>query len=353
MSDMGRLAQLATDPRDRASRAEIYLAVASLYRVQGAELNLRERDLSRDILRRLTRDVEMAIRIALAERLADDIDAPHDLILLLVDDCIEVARPLILRSPLLVEHDLLRLIAKEAPGYREAVANRPYIGPALTEALVRCREESVLVALARNATAKISDDAYAALVEHSRSCSGLAEPLVRRSDLPVALANKMTGWVSAALKSYIRANYRIAHGQLEKAMSQAVETLAGVRHAESTDSAQNLVDKLAVSGQLKAGFLIRVLSQGQIDLFEQGFARLLEMDRPVFCRFFYDTSVMVLCCRAAGIDQAVFPTVFNLAHQARNRKVSLSPACKQEAEGIFARFTRAEAIKELRTLTAG
>ena len=53
----------------------------------------------REILRRLTRDVEMAIRIALAESLADDITAPHDLILLLVDDAIEVARPLFCAAP--------------------------------------------------------------------------------------------------------------------------------------------------------------------------------------------------------------------------------------------------------------
>ncbi|MBS0280281.1 MAG: hypothetical protein JSR25_03910, partial [Proteobacteria bacterium] len=86
MSDMGRLAHLAMNPREDASREEIYLAIASLYRVQGNNLNNRERELMREILRRLTRDVEMAIRIALAERLADDNSAPHDLILLLVDD---------------------------------------------------------------------------------------------------------------------------------------------------------------------------------------------------------------------------------------------------------------------------
>ena len=99
MSDMGRLAQLAMNPQSGATREEIYLAVASLYRIQGAGLNTRERELMREILRRLTRDVEMAIRIALAQRLAEDTTAPHDLILLLVDDTIEVARPLILNSP--------------------------------------------------------------------------------------------------------------------------------------------------------------------------------------------------------------------------------------------------------------
>src|SRR6202012_5029805 len=122
MSDMGRLAQLAMNPQSGATREEIYLAVASLYRIQGAGLNARERELMREILRRLTRDVEMAIRIALAQRLAEDTTAPHDLITLLVDDTIEVARPLILNSPLLTESDVLRLIAETGIAHQEAVA---------------------------------------------------------------------------------------------------------------------------------------------------------------------------------------------------------------------------------------
>ena len=156
MSDMGRLAQLAINPQSGASREEIYLAVASLYRIQGAGLNSRERDLMREILRRLTRDVEMAIRIALAQRLADDTNAPHDLILLLVDDSIEVARPLILQSPLLTEADALKLIGGPSILHIEAVAGRPHIGFPVTEALASCEAESVLLALVRNATAKIS-----------------------------------------------------------------------------------------------------------------------------------------------------------------------------------------------------
>src|SRR6202012_323487 len=77
MSDMGRLAQLAMNPQSGATRAEIYLAVAWLSRIQGARLTPRERHLIREILRRLTRDVKMAIRINLAQRLAEDTTAPH------------------------------------------------------------------------------------------------------------------------------------------------------------------------------------------------------------------------------------------------------------------------------------
>jgi uncharacterized protein (DUF2336 family) len=352
MSDMGRLAQLAMNPRDGASREEIYLAVASLYRIQGTGLNNRERELMREILRRLTRDVEMAIRIALAERLADDSTAPHDLILLLVDDTIEVARPLILRSPLLTEKDALRLITEASTGHLEAVAGRAHIGIPVTNALVNCDAESVLVALVRNATARISETAYQTLVERSRAITGLQEPLVRRADLPVELANSMCAWVSDALKIHITKNYEMASKRVDTALTEAVEVLS---HAPSgpkdppADSAQKLIDKLAASGQLKAGFLMRVLSQGQIDLFDLAFSRLLHVDLQRFRHLFYEQGVprVALACRAAGIDKSVFATVFNLSRQARQETSSLARADMDEAEAVFSRFTRASALDEL------
>ena len=95
----------------------------------------------REILQRLTGDVEMAIRISLAEKLADDPDAPLDLILLLCDDKIEVARPLILRSRKLSDDELLRLIADADVARQAACAARPYIGEPVTERACeeRCR----------------------------------------------------------------------------------------------------------------------------------------------------------------------------------------------------------------------
>jgi len=357
MSDMSRLAQLAVNPQHGASREEIYLAVASLYRIQGAGLNSRERDLMREILRRLTRDVEMAIRIALAQRLSEDANAPHDLILLLTDDTIEVSRPLIMNSPLLTEADALKLVAGESVPHIEAVATRPNIGIPVTDALAKCDAESVLVALVHNATAKISEKSYGALVEKSRAIAKLQEPLIRRPDLPVDLADSMCSWVSDALKTYIENNYRMAPKKIDDALVQAATVLGHEQfHAKDApaDSAQKLIGKLAASGQLKAGFLMRVLSQGQVDLFDLAFAKLLDVELPAFRSFFYQDRLgpVALACRAAGIDRSVFATVFNLSRQARDQVAALSPDELAEVDAVFSGFTRQSALDEIKNLTA-
>jgi uncharacterized protein (DUF2336 family) len=352
MSDMNRLAHLAMNPKDDASREEIYLAVASLYRIQGTGLNERERELMREILRRLTHDVEMAIRIALAQRLADDTTAPHDLILLLVDDTIEVARPLIINSPLLTEADVLRLIAVAGTGHQEAVASRPNIGISITEALAKSQTESVLLALLRNATARISDASYETLIEKSRAFVRLQEPLARRPDLPPQLATSMCEWVSDALKVYIRANYHMSGKRVDAALEQAAMQVRSDLPSPKdppADSAQKLVDKLAAGGQLKAGFLIRILSQGQTDLFDLAFARLLDMELSLFRKLFYESGAraVALGCRAAGIDRSVFPTVFNLSRQSRGHHAALGEREIAEAGQVFIGFTRESALKEM------
>ncbi len=353
MSDMGRLAQLAMNPQSGTSREEIYLAVASLYRIQGAGLNERERELMREILRRLTRDVEMAIRIALAQRLAEDTTAPHDLILLLVDDTIEVARPLIIKSPLLTESDVLRLIAEAGIGHQEAVAGRPHIGIPVTDALAKSEHESVLLALVRNVTARISNASYETLVQKSRALTGLQEPLVKRPDLPPQLATNMCEWVSDALKTYITTNYDMAPKNVDTALHDVQVIMQSEPPAPKdppADSALKLIEKLAASGQLKAGFLMRVLSQGQVDLFDLAFSKLIGVDLNCFRAGFYEKGarVVAVACRAAGIDRSVFNTVFNLSRQARSLPTNLTSQDSKDVDQVFTSLTRQAAMDELR-----
>ena len=240
------------------------------------------------------------------------------------------------------------------------MAGRAHIGVPVTDALVQCGAESVLVALVRNATAKISEAAYQTLVDHSRAMPGLQEPLAasRRS-------------ARRARQSHVRLGIRSAQGlypdQLPDSAQTASTSPCRKRPKRSAanppgpkdppaDSAQKLIEKLGASGQLKAGFLMRVLSQGQIDLFDLAFARLLQKSNSSrFRGLFYEGGVrmVALACRAGGNRQGrVFATVFNLSRQARHEAASLGRSDMDEAEDVFGGFTRPSALAELRSLAA-
>jgi uncharacterized protein (DUF2336 family) len=346
---MGRLMQLAGNSNS-AGRGDIYMAVASLYRTQSANLSERERVLMREILQRLTKDVEMAIRIALAEKLADDPEAPLDLILLLVDDAIEVARPIIMRSHKLGDAEILSFIAQTDTLHQEAIAARPRIGEPVTEVLAKSDAEPVLVTLVRNVTARIGVSAFQTLVEKSRRIAAIQEPLVRRDDLPTPLASQMCEWVSDALKTYLVESKRIAPAQAAPAVAAAAKSVQIHMPPQVGDStASKLVEKLAAAGQLRAGFLLRVLHQGQLDQFDVAFAKLLGLEPTEFRTVFYrgGPRAVALACRAVGIDKSVFSTVYNLSRQSRGLPNTVTNEERHEVERIFATVSKTEAADRL------
>lgn len=349
IGDVARLAQLAANPKD-ATREEIYIAVASLYRVEDVRLSTRERTLINDILRQLTHDVEMSIRIALAEKLAEDPTAPYDLILMLADDRIEVARPVILRSPLLTEHDLLHLALECSPAHQEVLAMRPNIGPKVTEVLAQNENISVLTALVRNATARISPDVFVTLVEKSRQIEALQEPLIHREDLPPDVGARMCSFVSEALKTFIVNNYAVKVEKLQAALSAASTAVQTPAEPEQKgDNARRLIEKLYLAGQLKAGFLIRVLQQGNIELFELGFSRLLDISLSQTRQVLYEhgPETMAIACRAVGIDRCVFPVVYSQSYKARALRTNLTEADQACVDDAFSKFTRTTALRRL------
>jgi uncharacterized protein (DUF2336 family) len=275
MSDMAALSRLAAHPGE-ASREEIYLAVTTLYRVQGAHLTPRERDLVQEILRTLTPSVATKVRAGLAERLAEDSTAPTDLILLLATDSVDIARPILLRNPLLGDHELMHVIAETSTAHHVIIAARPDLGDRVWRILSRSGAATVLQALARN----------------TRAGTTANGDVPRNEDMPTDSAPR---------------------------------------------SENQLIEKLAASGQLRASFLMRVLNQGQIELFDAGLARLLGLPVTGLRERFYERGprAVALACRAAGIDRCVFQTIFTLSRRAHGIVQRLQSNDMAEIDAAF------------------
>ena len=105
---------------------------------------------------------------------------------------------------------------------------------------------------------------------------------------------------------------------------------------------------------MRASFLIRVLNQGQMELFEYGFATLLEMEVTAMRRALYgdDPLKVALACRAVGIDRSVFLTVFNLSRHHRGVTTTLSESDQAEIQAIFSRIPKNDALQKLRSAAA-
>ncbi len=115
-------------------------------------------------------------------------------------------------------------------------------------------------------------------------------------------------------------------------------------------SAARLVEKLATAGQLRAGFLMRVLQQGEFELFDTAFARLLDLELPHLRRALYEQGPrpVALACRAVGIDRCVFSTVFELSRKSRGLSPTLTADERADVDSAFNSFSKAEAMARIR-----
>ena len=349
-SDLSLLAEAASEPKTRFD--DIYLAVATLLERQSGSFAETERGLATDILKRLSKDVEMEIRIGVVQRLADNPAAPLELILLLADDSIEVARPILARSQVLSDVNLVQIVQTGSGDHQVVIAERPEIGQTVSAALARSACEAALIALLRNKTAKVGRDTFEHLSESARRSSALQAPLIERADLPNELVQRLYVWVSAALKTALAQRYpeaaRVLASAIEETGPQSGETrVTGV-------NARKLVEKLYASGQLRASFLIKVLHQGQMELFDYAFATLLHMDVETIRKALYGNNPMMvaLACRAAGIDRSVFQTVFNLSRHHRRVAAKLSDTDQSQIGLIFSQVKKGEALDKLKSAAA-
>jgi uncharacterized protein (DUF2336 family) len=336
---------------DQHARNELYRSISNLFIAEGNVLSASERRLMRSILSDLASRVEMAVRISLAERLASAPEAPHDLILMLVNDRIEVARPVILRSPLLTKDDLVALIREASPDHQCAVARRPELPAEVCEALSNCGNRDAIITLVQNHTARISAAVLGRLVDDSRKEVRLRAPLLGRPDLSSQLAGRMYEWVSEELRRFIVTRFEIDEASLKQQLGSALNDTQGMapKRTSREVAAERLVDKLAESGQLRTTFLLKALHQGQREIFEYAFSRLLGLEISSTRRLLYEAgpAALALACRTVGIDRSVFQTVFNLTRSMRGMAINLRPAEQGECDAIFQSIDRPSARQAL------
>jgi uncharacterized protein (DUF2336 family) len=272
--DVNRLLQLAAD-RNRASRAELANAVLDLALPDDQRLTEQQRALIGDVLGKLISSLEIDVRRNLADALLrSKVDLP-ELERMLSNDDIEVARPVLEKSKVLRDLDLIDVVKQRSDEHRMAVALRANLSADVTDAIVDSTGNvDVLEALLRNDDAVISRRAMEYLVSESKRIDRFQEPLLSRNDLPAELAHRMYWWVSAALRRRILRDFTIDEATLDQALQDATRrAMAEVEDGQSAQArAVRLARRLLETGELTDVFLLRTLRQQRLNLFIAGLA---------------------------------------------------------------------------------
>lgn len=296
----------------------LLMGVAGLY--ESAAEHGGAPDALADIFIALTRKAEREIRQVLAQRLAKVDWAPAALVRMLAADEIEIARPVIAGSPLLLDDDLLQLLADCSIEHQIQVALRPDLGAAVARAIVAGADPAVMTALASNRSARIDPAVFADLVERSRQLAALRAPLTRHPSLNEDLALRLYQWVGDALRQAIGDRFSLDPARLTEALQSAVQTTAqatvrdtavawDAASADQTDA--RLVAKLHAAGQLRPAYLIRALREEKLGVFAHGLAVLGRFEIAQIRRALAGDTArpLFLACIAVGLDRAAFPAL--------------------------------------------
>ncbi len=296
----------------REHRRVLLENMTSLFLSEEGRLTERELALMTDILNKLIHDVEMAVRAKLADRLADMEGAPRELIVNLANDDISVARPVLLRSGVLEDEDLIEIVRQRTHEHILAVANRARLSEAVTDAVLDRADDEIIETLLHNGDAALSRRAMEYLVDQSRRVDRFQQPLLRRDDLPPELAHRMFWWVSAALREHVIKNFDIPESELDELIREAATDAMDEMRPGAESAAERLVRRLDDTGELTPRYLVKCVRHGQIAVFVAAVGHMCRLDRTVSRRVIFDRGgeALAVACRAMGFDRTDFAAIF-------------------------------------------
>ena len=321
------------------ARSRLVENITDLFLSDDGRLSEHERALMSDILGKLIGQVETDIRKELANSLVSSgVDLP-DIAKLLASDDIEIARPILERSALLKDPDLIEIIRMRTDEHRMAIAMREEVSEPVSNALVEYGGEDVIEALLNNHDTQLSKRAMEYLVSESRRVDRFQEPLLGRSDLPGDLAYKMYWWVSAALRKRILTEFEVDPVVFEQAVRRAASTIM-VEQGEEQSSyirAQKLVRRMAENGELTVQFLLNSLRQQRVAVFVAGMAQLGGVNFKTAWRIFSDKGgeSFAVLSKAVGVDRNQFTSIYLLVVQAREGGTAKSPGVLKDILKLF------------------
>ncbi|MGF1611454.1 MAG: DUF2336 domain-containing protein [Kiloniellales bacterium] len=308
------LIELARD-KSQKGRAALVSAMTDLYEQQAHCLTETDRAMMVDILHQLVHEVEVSVRHALAEYFAERRDAPQQLVVMLANDEIDVAYPILVKSEVLRDEQLIEVIQFRTMEHQLAIAMRDYVSEPVSQALVDTDNEQVVVTLLRNRGAAIASGTMEQLVDKSRQVPDYRALLVHREELPAALAKKLYWGVSAALRKHIVEHFEIDPAELDEAIETTVKSVL-VKDAGLPPPPPPMAEP-PKPGNIEA--LLAALRCGDIAQFLEGFRKLSRLRMTLVRRILFEPGGegLAIVCRASGLDKSAFVTILLYFRQGR------------------------------------
>lgn len=304
-----------------------------------------------DVVCKVLDDVLEDARGELAERIAEIPNFPKDVVCKLADDVIAVALPILEKSSVLSEEDLVAIASEKGQEHLLAISKRDDLREAVTDVLVQRGEGRVLHSVTANANARFSEEGFETLTDKAAADTELQEQLVGRVDMPRQAVRRLESVLTGELKQRMSTMRAMdLSDEINAYVSRAHERLEGTLK----DSRRERIEVQVMLNEIKKGALT-------LDAAVSRFAR---ENRPVHLGWLLAAAAdlpenivtntlvkpnglpIAVTCRALGLKQETFVAISVM----RGKRLKLQSGDVDRLAEQYSKLHMAEAQRTLRFL---
>src|SRR2546429_3392386 len=254
-------------------RAEATRSLARAWLI--SDLSDDDRTAAEGALLMLLDDASPLVRQAMAEVFSRSTDAPAAIVQALAVDQPSVSLPILEHSPLLIDADLVDIVATGNEETQCAIARRISLPASVCAAIAEVGTASAALELIENPYAELAPFSWDRIVERHGHLAAIREAMLVLEGLPAATRYAVVTKLSDTLAQFVVARNWLSADRAERIASEARDrSTVNIAARSRGDEMRELVRHLCANGQLTAGLILRALLSGNLDLFDCALAEL-------------------------------------------------------------------------------
>jgi uncharacterized protein (DUF2336 family) len=288
-------------------RAEATRSLARAWLVSG--LTKDDRAAAEGALLMLLDDASPLVRQAMAEIFARSSDAPAAIVQALSLDQASVALPVLEHSPLLIDADLVDIVATGNCEMQCAVARRVNLPASVCAAIAEVGTASAALELIENAYAELAPFSWDRIVERHGHLAAIRESMLVLEDLPAATRAALVAKLSDTLTQFVVARNWLSPDRAVRIAGEARDrSTVNIAARSRGDDMRGLVRHLRATGELTAGLILRALLSGNLELFDHALVELSGLPQSRVFALLHDRGGASLhaLLRRAGLPESTF-----------------------------------------------
>jgi uncharacterized protein (DUF2336 family) len=288
-------------------RAEATRSLARAWLI--SDLSEEDRAAAEGALLMMLDDASPLVRQAMAEVFARSPEAPAAIVQALSLDQASVALPVLEYSPLLIDADLVDIVATGDCAMQCAIARRVNLPISVGAAIAEVGTPSAALELIENAYAELAVFSWDRIVERHGHLAAIRESMLVLEDLPAATRVALVAKLSDTLAQFVVARNWLSADRADRIAGEARDrSTVNIAARSRGDDMRGLVRHLRASGQLTAGLILRALLSGNLELFDHALSELSDMPAARVSALLHehgDASLHALLKRA-GLPESTF-----------------------------------------------